>query len=222
MKYRALATDYDGTLATDGVVDAATLAALDRYRAAGGRLLLVTGRILADLQQAFPEIACFDAVIAENGAVSYQPARNRVELLGDPLPATFIEALEARQVSPILQGQILVATWEPHGETVERTLQDLSLQARVILNKRAVMVLPAGIDKASGLRFALAEMGLAAAEVAGIGDAENDRDLLKSCGLGVAVANALPDLKAIADRVTARPRGAGVRELVDWILSDRC
>ena len=46
MHYLALASDYDGTLATDGRVDNATIAALERLRDSGRRLLLVTGREL--------------------------------------------------------------------------------------------------------------------------------------------------------------------------------
>ena len=71
MNYLAIAADYDGTLATDGKVDAATLAALQRYQQLGGGLLLVTGRELADLQTVFSELSLFDQVVAENGGVLY-------------------------------------------------------------------------------------------------------------------------------------------------------
>lgn len=219
MKYSVIATDYDGTLATEGVVDEATLAALERYRQWGGRLLLVTGRLLDELFQVFPSYHLFEGIVAENGAVFYQPALGIAQLLAEPLPSVFIDTLTAQGVSPISQGQIMVATWEPHGETVERTVQELALAAVVIRNKKAVMVLPKGINKASGLAVALAELGLEAAQVVGIGDAENDRSLLEASGLGVAVANALPDLKALADRVTTGDRGAGVQELIDWLLA---
>jgi hydroxymethylpyrimidine pyrophosphatase-like HAD family hydrolase len=221
MRYRAIATDYDGTLATDGLVDALTLAALHRYREAGGQLLLVTGRELADLQRVFPAVGMFDGVVAENGAVFFQPSSERVELLGEPLPEEFVSVLVTQKVSPISRGQVLVATWQPHEAIVEQTIQAMGLNAQVILNKRAVMVLPAGVNKATGLQTALKKLKLVLHEVAAIGDAENDRDLLLHCGLAVAVENALPELKAIAHRVTTQPRGAGVQELIDWILSDR-
>ena len=220
MRYRAIATDYDGTLATDGVVDEMTLAALHRYRDAGGRLLMVTGRELTDLQRAFPAVATFDGVVVENGAVFFRPETDQIQRLGEPLPDAFFSALTERQVSPLNQGQVIVSTWQPHGETVQQLIEAMGLEARVILNKRSVMVLPTGVNKATGLQVALAEMGLAAHEVAGIGDAENDFDLLKSCGLAVTVNNALPALKAIADKVTTQSRGAGAQELVDWILDD--
>lgn len=221
MHYRAIATDYDGTLAKDGQVDAATMTALRRYQDAGGKLLMVTGRELSDLQRAFPELTMFDGAVVENGAVFYDPRRDRVQTLGDPPPELFIESLIAQQVSPIQRGRVIVSTWQPHGVTVQRTLAALGLDHEIILNKRAVMVLPKGVNKATGLRLALQELGLAANAIAGIGDAENDRDLLKSCGLAVAVANALPDLQALADVVTIKTHGAGVQELIDGILCDR-
>jgi hydroxymethylpyrimidine pyrophosphatase-like HAD family hydrolase len=219
MKYPVIATDYDGTLATEGKVDGPTLAALERYRDRGGNLLLVTGRQLDDLLNVFPHSHLFEGIVAENGAVFYHPQRQQQRLLAQPFPPIFMETLIAQGVDPITQGQVVVATWEPHGETVQRTIQKLNLAATVIFNKRAVMVLPEGVNKATGLAVALTELGAAPHQVAGIGDAENDRSLLETCGLAVAVANALPALKAIANYTTTAPRGAGVQELIDHLLN---
>ena len=81
------------------------------------------------------------------------------------------------------------------------------------------MILPSGINKATGLAAALDEMGLSAHNVVGIGDAENDHAFLRAVGYGVAVANALPKLKETADRTMKGSRGAGVVELVEQIIS---
>jgi hydroxymethylpyrimidine pyrophosphatase-like HAD family hydrolase len=83
-----------------------------------------------------------------------------------------------------------------------------------------VMVLPASVNKATGLSAALDELGLSAKDVVGIGDAENDEAFLAMCGLGVAVANALDSLKAHADYVATRENGAGVREIVESLIAD--
>lgn len=219
MKYSVIATDYDGTLATNGVVSETTVAALKHYRHRGGRLLLVTGRELNELFQVFSYTHLFEGIVAENGAVFYQPGQGAARLLAEPFPPALIDTLAARGVAPISRGQVVVATWEPHGETVEQTVQELALAAAVIRNKKAVMVLPRGVNKASGLAVTLAELGVNPEQVAGIGDAENDRSLLEASGLGVAVANAVPDLKALADWVTQGERGAGVEELIDYLLS---
>jgi energy-coupling factor transporter ATP-binding protein EcfA2 len=91
---------------------------------------------------------------------------------------------------------------------------------QVIFNKGAVMILPAGVNKASGLTAALKKMGLSAHNAVGIGDAENDHALLALCECGVATANALPTLKEAADFVTTGERGAGVTEVIQGLLKD--
>jgi hydroxymethylpyrimidine pyrophosphatase-like HAD family hydrolase len=220
MRYRALATDYDGTLATDGQVDEATLAALDRLRDSGRRLILVSGRELPDLRSVFPQLDRFDLAVLENGGLLYRPADARACPLADPPPAGFVEALRRRGVGPISVGSVIVATWEPHQGAVLETIRELGLELQVIFNKGAVMVLPAGVNKATGLCAALDALGLEGAEVVGVGDAENDHAFLDLCGCTVAVANALPAVKERADFVTRADHGAGVVELVDRMLRD--
>lgn len=220
MRYLALATDYDGTLAHDGQVDQQTVAALRRLAASDRRLILVTGRQLDDLMRVFPEFSIFDRIVAENGAVLFNPAKSELRTLTDPPPEDLASALEASGVRPLYQGRIVLATVVPNDVLARNVVARLALQFQVILNKGSVMILPAGVDKASGLRAALQELQIAPERVVGIGDAENDQALLEMSGCGVAVANALDGLKAAADIVTSGSRGAGVTELVDTLLSD--
>lgn len=214
---QALATDYDGTLAVGGRVSADTLDALARWRDAGRRLLLVTGRQLEDLLAIFPDAPIFDRIVAENGALLHDPASGTIELFGAPPEPDLLHALRARGV-PLSLGRIIAATREPHGTIVKETLAELGGSREVILNGDAVMILPRGVNKASGLRAALTALGVDASATAGIGDAENDVDLLRACGLRVAVADALPALKHVAHEVTPSGAGAGVVELVDRLL----
>jgi hydroxymethylpyrimidine pyrophosphatase-like HAD family hydrolase len=220
MRYLALATDFDGTLAHDGRVDAPTLAALDRVRASGRRLLLVTGRELPELQTVFPHLDKFDRVVAENGALVFDPATQAVRVLAEPPPPPFLDQLRRRGVGPISVGRVIVATWEPHQETVLETIHDLGLEMQVIFNKGSVMILPSGVNKATGLKAALAELKIAPQAVVGVGDAENDHALLDLCGCGAAVANALPMLRARADIDLKADHGAGVVELIDMLLAN--
>src|SRR5437868_4649048 len=90
----------------------------------------------------------------------------------------------------------------------------------MIFNKGAVMVLPAGINKGSGLLAALDELDLSPHNTVGIGDAENDHALLNLCEYAAAVQNAIPMLKKAADRTTDRDHGAGVVEIIDALLHD--
>jgi hydroxymethylpyrimidine pyrophosphatase-like HAD family hydrolase len=218
MRYLALACDYDGTLAHHGRVDAATVAALERVRASGRKLLLVTGRQIDDLAQVFAEIDLFESVVAENGAVLYHPRTGEERPLAEAPPDAFVDALRRRYV-PLSVGRVVVATWEPHEREVLETIRDLGLELHVIFNKGAVMVLPAGVSKASGLAAALAALGLSPHNVVGVGDAENDHAFLSACECAVAVANALPTIKERADVVTRGEAGAGVIELIDELVA---
>ena len=217
-KWRALATDYDGTIATHGHVDDATHAALRRLKSAGAPVLLVTGRELRDFPGLNVDLSLFDVVVAENGGLLFFPGSNETRLLGAAPKPEFIDCLHRRGVGPISVGACIVATWEPHEVVVMETIKDLGLELSVIFNKGAVMILPTGINKASGLEAALETLHLDAAEVVAVGDAENDHAFLEACGLRVAVANALPALKEHADHVTAAGHGAGVVELIGGLL----
>jgi hydroxymethylpyrimidine pyrophosphatase-like HAD family hydrolase len=218
MRYHALACDYDGTIAEHGVVAPATRAALARLRASGRRVVLVTGRRLDDLERVCPDWSIFDAIVAENGAVYLRPPSREPRLLGPPPPNALLDQLRAAGVTPLVNGEVIVATSRPHEIAVMEAIRELGLELQVIFNKGAVMVLPSGINKASGLAAALADLGLSAHDVVGIGDAENDHAFLARCGLAVAVADALPSLKDEADIVTQGGGGAGAEEIVDALL----
>jgi hydroxymethylpyrimidine pyrophosphatase-like HAD family hydrolase len=220
MRYLALACDYDGTLAHDGRVEAETVAALEELLASGRKLILVTGRELPDLLKIFPRVDLFEWVVAENGALLYRPSNREEKALGEPPPQQFVRALAEHGVRPINTGRVIVATWQPQETIVLQVIADLGLELQVIFNKGAVMVLPAGVNKATGLAAALKEMGLSPHNVVGVGDAENDHALLSLCECSAAVANALPALKERADVVTRADHGAGVAELIRELIKD--
>jgi HAD superfamily hydrolase (TIGR01484 family) len=219
MRYLALATDYDGTLAEQGTVSEETLDALRRLRESGRRLLLVTGRELDDLRRVFPQFAIFDRIVAENGALLFCPETREERPLAEAPPAALVERLKALGVQPLSVGRVIIATWSPHEQVVLEAIHALGLELQVIFNKGAVMVLPSGVNKAFGLRAALAELALSAHNTVSVGDAENDHALLAECELGIAVENALPMLKERADCTTREARGAGVRELIAGLLA---
>ena len=209
MRYLALASDYDGTLASDGQVSDVTLQALKSFRATGRKLILVSGRVLADLARVFPRIDLFEMVVAENGAVLYRPADDSKTAASGKIPRSFIDELKARGVSPLDEGEVIVATWEPNEIKVLSAIRDLGLELDVIFNKGAVMILPAGVNKGSGLSAALKDLQLSAHNVVGIGDAENDHAFLQLCECSVAVANALPNSRhgsGLSSKITIENR----------------
>jgi hydroxymethylpyrimidine pyrophosphatase-like HAD family hydrolase len=220
MRFLVLATDYDETLADHGRVRPEVLAALERVKASGRKLVLVSGRELPDLRRVFPGVTIFDAVVAENGALLYLAETREERPLGERPSEELVRRLAARGVSPLFVGRGIVATREPHHHAVLEEIRDLGLELQVIFNKGAVMVLPSGVHKGSGLAAALAALCMSTHNCVAVGDAENDHALLAEAECGVAVANALPALRTRADWVLARAAGDGVIELVDRLLAD--
>jgi hypothetical protein len=151
--------------------------------------------------------------------VLYDPGSRDLRSLGEPPPEVFVRELERRGVAPLATGRVIVATTVPNDQTVVDVVRSLGLELHVIFNKGSVMVLPSGINKATGLARALDDLRLSPHNAVGIGDAENDHAFMAACECGVAVANALESVKARADLVTTNGRGAGVVEVVDRILA---
>lgn len=220
MRFVILATDYDGTLAHDGIVAPATVEAIQKLRQSGRKPVLVTGRELPDLENIFPHLDLFDMIVAENGALLYNPTTREKRTLAQAPPPEFVESLRRKGVSNMSVGEVIVALWRPDEERVIRVIREAGLELQVIFNKDSVMILPSGVNKATGLNAALKQMGMSAHNVLGIGDAENDHAFLSCCECAVAVSNAIPALKDRADFVTAGSQGDGVVEIIEALLKD--
>jgi hydroxymethylpyrimidine pyrophosphatase-like HAD family hydrolase/energy-coupling factor transporter ATP-binding protein EcfA2 len=215
MLVHVLASDYDGTLACEGRVAPATVAALRRVRESGRKVVLVTGRLLADLRTVFPDLdGLFDAVVAENGALLYFPGRREVRTLGTPPEPALLEALGRHGVE-FAVGASIIASAEVFAEPALAAIRETGLERTLIFNKGAMMLLPGGVTKGSGLLAALKDMELSAHNTVGMGDAENDHAFLAVCECAVAVADGVPSLRERADVVTAAPNGEGVVEFVE-------
>src|SRR5690349_24454479 len=186
MLYLALASDYDGTLTAQGHVEPETVESVRRLIDSGRKFILVTGRELPDLLNVFPEANLCHLIVAENGALLYDPHTGQERLLGEAPPQKFVAELKRRGVQPLSVGRSIVATWSPHEQTVLDVIREQGLELQVIFNKGAVMVLPSGVNKSSGFTAALADLGLSPHNAVGVGDAENDHAFLSLCEFAVA------------------------------------
>jgi hydroxymethylpyrimidine pyrophosphatase-like HAD family hydrolase len=220
MRFAAVAVDYDGTLATEGLVQAPTVGALEQLIASGRQCILVTGRMLRELLPLFPQAELCARIVAENGAVLYRPSTREQRLLAPQASTALADALRAKGVMPLDVGDSIIATVRPHEVKVMEAIRDLGLEHQVIFNRESVMILPPGINKASGLKAALDELKLSPHNVVGIGDSENDHALFQASELAVAVNSAVPTLRDAADWVTMRPNGAGTAEAMLALVAD--
>jgi hypothetical protein len=220
MRYLGLVTDYDDTLATGGAISSVVVEGLEKLRTSGRHALLATGRRLDDLLAICPHVNLFSFVVAENGALLYEPQSREKTLLADPMPDRFLRAVQDANVRPLEIGSVILATRVPNQERILRIIQELGLELKITFNRSAVMVLPTGINKASGTRYALRKLGMSPHEIVAVGDSENDHSLLQLAECPVAVANALDAIKDIAAFVTKASAGKGVVELIDELIAN--
>jgi hypothetical protein len=218
MYCRVIACDFDGTGAVDGHPAPELYAALAAARARGIVTLLVTGRVLEDLEHACEEFSPFDAVVAENGAVVYLCRRGRIIQIGDPPPERFLGELRAHGV-PFHTGSVIVGTWEQHANKLLELVHRFGIDGQLVFNRAALMLVPGGVNKAVGVRRALDELGRSERNLVAFGDAENDIPMLLDAEVAVAARGSVPAVLEIADDRLAQPGGSGVavyiRRLMD-------
>jgi len=217
-KFGLLALDYDGTIAEHGLLDGEVRRALVAARERDVTLVLVTGRILADLQRLLRGLDLFDAIVAENGAVLHFPRTGRSTLLACPPDPGFAAELARRQV-PFLAGECVVELDALHAPAALAVLRELELPLVLLFNRRRLMVLPQATSKATGLREAARALRVSLHNAVAVGDAENDHDLLRACEVGVAVGWGSPALRRIADLVLPGGGPAAVAPFVRQITA---
>lgn len=209
---RVIAVDYDGTIAESDRPDPAALAALSELRSRGFHALLCTGRILDELLAVFPEAnRHFDAIVAENGAVLAHDGA--IDAQGRTLAPELAASLTAARI-PFRAGHVLLATEATYDRTVLDCIHRNGLDAQLVYNRGALMVLPEGVTKGAGLLHALGRLELSRHSTLAIGDAENDHSMLQAVEIGVAVGNAVSALRAHADICLPGSNGAAVAEFL--------
>jgi hydroxymethylpyrimidine pyrophosphatase-like HAD family hydrolase len=214
MKLGVVAIDYDGTIAVNGRFDAGVRDAIAQLRLHGIAVVLVTGRRLAELKTVGGNLGCFNAIVAENGAVLYFPESGRQAIVGHAPNPRLIEALQQRGIV-IAVGDSVIETDASRAPSVLDVIRALEQPQILAFNRSRLMVLPPGVAKSNGLARVLSTLRLSIHNTIGIGDAENDHDLLDACEVGVAVEWGSPALRDAADEVIA---GTGPRDVAPYLL----
>lgn len=172
----------------------------------------MSGRDLAFLRRELGDVA--DALVAENGC--FLDHAGDARRLG---PLVDLRGALASLGVPLEVGEALVSADLRHAARLRAALQEAGVEADLIPNRDRVMALPRGVDKALGVVEALATLGVDPKRAAAAGDGENDIALLRAVGYGVAVANAVDELKSVADHVTDEAGGDGVASWIEerWL-----
>jgi hydroxymethylpyrimidine pyrophosphatase-like HAD family hydrolase/CheY-like chemotaxis protein len=220
---KVLACDLDGTLAKDGVIAPETWDLLRQAKTSGLTLILATGRVIESFIESGPFTEFFEAIVAEDGAVVFFPRRNVVKLPFGRLSSVVVQRLEEMKI-PLERGMSIVATRVPYDEVIMKVLQDINVGVTIEYNNGAVMLLPPGATKGTGLSYALQDLGYSPRNLVACGDAENDCSMLELAELAVAVPNAIPKIKALADVVLPSvpgDNGTGINLLLRQLLTRR-
>ena len=216
MKFSALALDYDGTIAVNGVFDPAVREAVGEARRRGIIVILVTGRRLPDLHHVAGDLTCFDVIVAENGAVLEFPASGRHVLIGHAPSPGFLQELQRREI-PFTAGESVVEADAQWAGPILEVIRLLEQPLILAFNRGRLMVLPQAIGKSTGLRQALLALRVSIHNTVGVGDAENDHDLLDACEVGVAVEWGSAALRAVADEIIAGTGPAAVANYIERV-----
>jgi len=213
MYRRVMAFDFDGTLAVDGVVPPELVNALERCRASGYALFLVTGRRFDTITLGrLGEL--FTGVVWENGAVLAHAASGEIYLPFGQLNPRLLKALEESSI-PFERGLAIASTGAPHDQAVWQMLTAHGGGAVVEYNRGAMMLIPPGAAKGAGLERLLTICGFSVRNLAAFGDAENDLSMLELAEVAVAVGDAVPAVLELADVVADKPGPAGVQEVLE-------
>lgn len=218
MRLRVIATDYDGTIARDGVLAPTVREAIANARSRGVLVVIVTGRILSELRHVAGCLDFVDGVVAENGAVVALP-NGHVTLLGNAPPLSLISKLTERGID-FKVGRCVVEMDADFAYVAIELIRELELPLTISFNRGRMMLLPASISKAGGLRELLDTLGVSVHNAVGIGDAENDHELLNCCEHGVAVSWGSRQLIQAAGHVIEGKDPSAVAEYINRISAD--
>src|SRR5207244_4222503 len=218
MKPRVLALDFDGAIAEHDAINADTAAAIREARGAGLLTVLVTGRILSDLDALFRDPPPFDAIVAENGAVLRLPDLPSPITLSQRPDPRFLAELSRRGIQH-QSGQCVVEADADTASHIVEIIRSLGLPLAITFNLSRLMILPHGVSKASGLQEALWRLRASVHNTIAVGNAENDHELLEVCEIGAAVAWGSEALKRNADEIVPGDDPRAVARYIRGILS---
>ena len=250
-KYQVIALDLDGTLLTsEKTVSRRTLAALLRCMENGMQPVIASGRARSSIPALLPPEFPVIPWICSHGAETYADgtclASNLIDI---PLAKKIAQATQTfapgMRVSTVMDG-IWYANLPigiPHviadlNSTIDRPVPKMVCDLSQIADVDALhSVLPegcrlihagnlgeivaAGVSKVSALRSLLMDWGLTLHDAVAFGDHLPDLDMIAACGLGVAMGNAVPEVREAADLITSSCDEDGVAEVLERLIDGK-
>lgn len=213
---RAVACDIDGTITNNQkMLQPVAITALRKVHSRGIPVMITSGNVLPVALGISSAIGTKGPIIAENGGIVYHQEKV-FRLQSNELALRAFDYLKQRMPEA---ERLFTDNWRETEVALRRSL-DLE-RVRSVLSGWglqidatgfAIHLMEPGHSKLKGLRKACELIGVELGEVAAFGDADNDVDMLRGVGFGVAVGNASDDAKAAASYVAKRRHAWGVQE----------
>jgi phosphoglycolate phosphatase len=220
---KALLSDVDGTL-TDPTrrINIGAIEVIRSLVDQGIEVVLASGNTSCIMDGICRMIGTNGTIIAENGGVFRVGYTGTLHISGDQticrraldaVQAYFrTKGVELELYSPAYRFADLAFARTVPVDEVKTILMDHPVQ--VIDTGYAIHLQTPGVNKGTALVALAREMHLAPSDFLAIGDSLNDIQMLKAAGIGVTVANAHPDTKAVAQYVAKKEYGDGFVEAI--------
>jgi phosphoglycolate phosphatase len=221
---KVFAVDIDGTLTENGggMVHLAALAKLRYLEKMGYNVIYVTGRSSIEAYVLAVFGGTTRIAIGENGGViTTAPQEHRLLaskekcMRGYEVLKNNLNGVKIKPVFPRMTEVVLLRTFEL--KEGQKILDEYHLPLYLSDSKYAFHINEKGINKAYGLKEALAVLSVEPNQVVAIGDSETDISMYDICGYSIALDHADDNVKAQADHVVAGREGAGLVEAIDFV-----
>jgi len=188
---------------------------LNQLKELGTDLILATGRNIYYVMELCSAFSIWRCVVAENGAVIYIPPTKKTITINTDYMKKAKKIIKELELPKSIKGKVIISVRAEDEKQVREKLGALVNKVSFYRNVNEVMILPRDVDKGLGLRIAMQYLNIDMDKTIVIGDGENDIGMFLNPGFKIAVSNAHPRLKKLANLVTEKPSTKGIREIME-------
>jgi hypothetical protein len=220
---KAIVVDIDGTL-TD-MSRHINLDAVREIRQLPIPVVLSSGNVICFIRAASKLLGASDMMIGENGGVVLAGYDAKAIVLADIEQCRLARDVLRKEfpglepLDEIYRKSELAFRRNIDLAKAKRIVAESFPELEIVDTQFALHLKHKGVNKATGMRKIAEIMSIGPHNFAAMGDSENDLPMLKEAGLAIAVGNAAPDLKAVADYVSRASYGDGAAEAFSWLRS---
>ena len=164
-----------------------------------------------------------DVLVDTNGSMSVRPAKYSEQFYLDFVgrPFDLVTDLTARLGAA--PAKVLIMDTQDENEQLLTELQERFGHLVRLLRSHPMLIeaIPLGVNKATALQRVTEELGIPRELTFAVGDAENDIEMVAWAGLGVAMGNASPSLKAVADYIAPSAEDDGAAQAIEKFCLNR-